>query len=189
MFPGDFSRDRYFSERKRFAKTCLVLKACSLNKKIGLVKMKLVEEKKLDNSLNIIITDHSKVIAADRWYVKIVCTVILPLADKHFADHGDEEPQLLALIRQRLGDELSMDLVQERNFIDAEVREDVSRKLLVRISENMSGYLSSASFPGRFFATRYEEARKSCLLDMAQSADKDGEDVDEPADFSACFRD
>ena len=122
--------------------------------------MELIEEKKLANSLGIKITDHSKVIAADRWYVKIVCTVILPLTDKHFADHADEEPQLCALIRRRMGDELSMDLVQERNFIDAEVREEVSRELLARISENMTGYLAAESFPGRFFDIRYVRVEK-----------------------------
>jgi hypothetical protein len=151
--------------------------------------MELIEEKKLANSLNIKITDHSRLIAADRWYVKVVCTVFMTITDKHFADRHGDEPKLFSLIRGRMGDELSMDLVQERNFIDADVREEISRELLARISENMTGYLASASFPGRFFDIRYEEARKACLVDLARGEDNRGDDDDEPADFSACFRD
>ena len=151
--------------------------------------MELIEEKKLANSLNIKITDHSRLIAADRWYVKIVCSVVMTLTDKHFADcHGDE-PELFSLIRSRMGSELSIDLVQERNFVDAGVREEISRELLARISDNITGYLAAASFPGRFFAMRYEEARKACLVDLARGVDKHVDDDDEPADFSACFRD
>ncbi len=148
-----------------------------------------MEEKKLANSLNIKITDHSRLIAADRWYVKIVCSVVMTLTDKHFADHHGDDSELFSLIRRRMGDELSMDLVQERNFIDAEVREEVSRELLARISENMTGYLAAESFPGRFFDIRYEEVKKACLVDMARGTDDHEEDDDGPADFSACFRD
>jgi hypothetical protein len=113
----------------------------------------------------------------------------MTLTDKHFADRCDEEPQLRALIRRRMGDELSMDLIQERNFIDEGVREEVSRELLARIFENMTGYLSAESFPGRFFDMRYEEAKKACLVDLARGDDNHADDDDEPADFSACFRD
>lgn len=151
--------------------------------------MELIEEKKLANGLNIKITDHSRRIAADRWYVKIVCSVVMALNEQHFDGCLGEDPELLALIRQQMGDELSMDLVQERNFIDAAVREDVCRELLARIAENMTGYLAAESFSARFFDKRYEETKKSCLVDSARVGDSNTDDDDEPVDFSACFRD
>ena len=155
---------------------------------MGLI-MEPIIEKKLVNSLNIRITDHSRMIAADRWYVKIICEVILTLTDEHFADcHGDE-PELLSLIRRRMGSALNMELAQERNFVDAEVREEVSQELLARISDNMTVYLSAESFPARFFAIRYEEAKEACLVDMARGVDNLEEEDDGPTDFSACFRD
>jgi hypothetical protein len=151
--------------------------------------MEPIIAKKLANNLDIKITDHSRLIAADRWYVKIVCAVLMPLTDEHFADHQADGPELLAMIRRRMGVSACLELVQERHFIDAAVREEVSRDLLTRISDNMTGYLAAASFPGRLFAMRYEEARKSCLLDLARGADRPEEDEAGPADFSACFRD
>ena len=112
------------------------------------------------------------------------------LTDENFADsNGDDDPVLCQMIRQRLGDQLNMELVQERNFIDAEARDEVTRDLLARISENMTDYLSAEAFPGRFFGIRYDEARKACLIDMAQGVDNRVEKNDEPVDFSACFRD
>ncbi|MEN8135688.1 MAG: hypothetical protein ABFS18_09170 [Thermodesulfobacteriota bacterium] len=151
--------------------------------------MELLEEKKLANSLNIKVTDHSRLIAADRWYVKIVCTVVMTLNDKHFADRHGDGPELFSLIRCRMGNELSMDLVQERNFVDTEVREEVGQELLARISENMTGYLAAESFPTRFFDIRYKEAKKASLVDLARGDNKYRADDDEPVDFSACFRD
>lgn len=152
--------------------------------------MKTIEEKTLGNSLRIKITNHSRMIAADRWYVKIVCSVKMHLTDEHFLEHhGGDEPELLALIRYRLGDEVEMDLIQERNFVDAEVLDDTIKDLLARISESTSGYLSAESFPIRFFDNRYAEAKKACLAGMAQEVDTQVEEYDEPADFSGCFRD
>ncbi len=151
--------------------------------------MEPILEKKLVNSLNIKITDHSRLIAADRWYIKIICSVFMTLTEQHFGGRHGDEPDLFASIRRRMGNELSMDLVQERNFIDAEFKEEVCRELLARISENMTGYLSSESFPGRFFDIRYEEARTACLVDLARADDNNEAGNAEPADFSACFRD
>jgi len=151
--------------------------------------MELILEKKLANSLNIKITDHSRLSAADRRDVKIICSVVMILTDEHLGDRQGDEPELFSLIRSRMGPELSIDLVQERNFIDAGCREKVIQELLAGISENMTGYLSSESFPGRFFDIRYEEARKACLVDLARGADNCAACDDEPADFSACFRD
>lgn len=151
--------------------------------------METITTERLANNLDIVITDQSRLIAADRWYVKIVCEVILPLVDEHFADCAEAEPDLFARIRQRMGHELKMELVQERNFVDAGVREEVGRELLARISGNITSYLAAAPFPARFFAVRYAEAKKACLADLARDIDEPEEEDGGPADFSACFRD
>ncbi len=151
--------------------------------------MEPILEKTLTNDLNVKITDHSRLIAADRWYIKIVCEVSLTLGGDHFADCREDDPELFGLIRHRIGDVIRMELVQERNFVDTAVKEDIVRELLTRISENMTGYLSSESFPGRLFDMRYDEARKACLVDLARGDDNYEAGDDEPADFSACFRD
>lgn len=115
--------------------------------------------------------------------------MILTIGGDHFADCHEDDPELLGLIRHRIGDVITMELVQERNFVDKEVKEDVVQELLARISGNMTGYLSAESFPGRFFAMRYEEVRMACLVDLARGDNNCEAADDEPADFSACFRD
>lgn len=113
----------------------------------------------------------------------------MPVDDGYFADCREDSPELAALIRQYIGNELVMELVQERNFVDDKVVEEVSRELQERISENMTGYLGAGTFPARFFAMKYAEAKKVCLHKIAMETDRNGEEAEEPADFSACFQD
>ncbi|MFN2367134.1 MAG: hypothetical protein ABR523_11850 [Desulfurivibrionaceae bacterium] len=153
--------------------------------------MKIVSEQNLDNSLCIRITDQSRRIAADRWYIKMVCEVKMPLTDEHLEKmRADEGPEQFSAIRRLLGDEITMELVQERNFVDEAARQDVISGMLASIDENISGYLASASFPARFFGLRYRQAKKLSQLETVVPGDEPREDEDDgPADFSACFFD
>lgn len=151
--------------------------------------METLVEKKLANGLAFIITDRSRLIAGDRWYLNIVCEVSLPLTDAHFADCGEDTPALSGQIRQLMGAELKLELSQERNFVDDAVKDDLSQELLARITDNITDYLAAESFPSRLFASRYREAKKNCLLNMARGVDIPADDEVGPADFSACFHD
>jgi hypothetical protein len=152
--------------------------------------MKIISEQKLDNSLCVKITDQSRRVAGDRWYIKVVCEVRLFLTDRYFETRQQDGPEQLFAIRRLLGDEIGMELVQERNFIDAAARPEVVSGMLASVAENISGYLSSDAFPARLFAIRYGEAKKLSQAEMILNRDEREETDDEgPADFSACFRD
>ncbi|MDT8334841.1 MAG: hypothetical protein RQ753_04010 [Desulfurivibrionaceae bacterium] len=153
--------------------------------------MKLISEQKLDNSLLVKVIDQSRRVAVDRWYVKVVCEVKLLLTDGHFAMcPADDDPERLSAIRQLLGDAIVMEIVQERNFVDEAARDKVRQDLVNRLSENISDYLASDSFPARFFAIRYRQAEKLRRMETAPPRDQFNEVEDDgPADFSACFRD
>ncbi|MFO7606531.1 MAG: hypothetical protein R6W72_09560 [Desulfurivibrionaceae bacterium] len=153
--------------------------------------MKIISEHNLDNSLCIKITDQSRRIAADRWYIKMVCEVKMPLTDENLEKvRSDDRPENFSAIRRLLGDEITMELVQERNFIDEAARHEVISGMLASIDENISGYLSSASFPARFFGLRYRQAKKPSQMETVPPGDQPGEAEDDgPADFSACFSD
>ncbi len=153
--------------------------------------MKLISEQNLDNSLCIKITDQSRRIAADRWYIKMVCEVKMSLTDEHLEKiRADEGPELFSAIRRLLGDEITMELVQERNFIDEAARQEIGSGMLASIDDNISGYLASASFPARFFGLRYRQAKKLSQMETVPPGDEPGEEEEEgPADFSACFSD
>ena len=148
-----------------------------------------ISKEKLENGVTVVVTDNSRPVAADRWYVKLLCTVILPVEDGMMKVYPGDSPQLHAMIRQHLGDHLTKDFVQERNFVDEQEKSEVVRELLARIEGNIKGYLASANFPALFLERSCDEARAACLAMIAQPApDQSGED-DGPADFSACFKD
>ena len=153
--------------------------------------MKLISEENLDNSLCIKIIDQSRRIAADRWYIKMVCEVKMPLTDEHLEKiRPDDGPEQFSAIRRLLGDEITMELVQERNFIDEAARQKVCSGMLASIEENISGYLASASFPASLFGLRYGQAKKLSQLKQVPPGDEPREAEDDgPADFSACFSD
>ncbi|MDH4322173.1 MAG: hypothetical protein OEV73_11840, partial [Desulfobulbaceae bacterium] len=102
-------------------------------------------------------------------------------------DQGDSELQ--ALVRERLGESVSLILDRERYFIAADEKETVVTELVAQIEENLLGYLGDPSFPQKLFLRRYEEMCKQCALERLQRPVAVEDDDDGPADFSACFRD
>jgi len=151
--------------------------------------MKVISEQKLANSLFVKIIDQSRRIAADRWYIKIVCEVRMSLTDEHFANRHDDTPELSSAARRKMGDEITMEIVKERNFIDDAAKEEVIQDLLAGINDNVSAYLASEAFPDRLFNIRCRESIKQCAAKGRPVSDELVSDDDEPADFSACFRD
>lgn len=137
--------------------------------------------------MRLTITDHSRPIAADRWYVRIVAVIALPLPASMFAGIHEEQAGEAAAIRRLMGERLERQLVKERNFVDEREREDLVAKLVEQLAITVGGYLEHRDFPARFFATGYREAREHWRREASRSAPADAAD-DEPADFSHCFR-
>ncbi|MFC1512817.1 hypothetical protein ACFL5J_00010 [Thermodesulfobacteriota bacterium] len=151
--------------------------------------MQLIKETKLANGLTLSFSDCCKLVAADRWLVKMQGEMILPLADVAWSDADNEDPQLLARIKERLGESISYILSKERNFIGATEKDAVLADLVSQVENNLLGYLSDPSFPQKLFLQRYEEMRQQCLIEGQQPQAPVGDEDDAPADFSACFRD
>jgi hypothetical protein len=146
--------------------------------------------KKLDNGVYVQVTDQSRQVAGDRWYIKIVCRITMPIKEGIIKLRGDDDsPELLARISDRIGDEAKKDFVLERNFVDEAIKEEVSEELLSRIKDNIKGYLSMEKFPSHFLDSCYDEARLACQTMTEQPfAEQSGGD-EGPADFSGCFKD
>ncbi|HSH13916.1 MAG TPA: hypothetical protein VLA15_09210 [Desulfurivibrionaceae bacterium] len=149
--------------------------------------MKMLLEKKLANGLSFTVTEQSRLIAADRWYVKVVGVISLPLTDAALAASVDDEPLLQARVRRYLGETVEHQLVKDRNFGDAAARTAVVGELVDQLVSAIGAYLEVEAFPARLLARKYQEAREICRLEM----DREGGasvDADEPADFSHCFK-
>lgn len=144
-------------------------------------------EKNLGNGVSFTITEHSRLIAADRWYVKVVGEISLPLSEAAWAEIAEEDPALRARVRSHLGETVVHHLVKDRNFVDAAARGEVVKELVEQLVKTIGAYLEVAAFPTRFLASKYREARETCLVVMGRegAVNCGGE---EPVDFSHCFR-
>lgn len=148
--------------------------------------MKILLEKKLANGLSFTVTEHSRVIAADRWYVKVVGVISLPLTDAAVAAIVDDEPLLQSRVRRYLGETVEHQLVKDRNFVDDAAKDEVVKELVAQLLETVSAYLEVEAFPARLLASKYREAREICRVEMGRE-ESVSVDADEPDDFSHCF--
>jgi hypothetical protein len=150
-------------------------------------EVEVLAEKKMNNGVVFTITEQSRVIAADRWYVKVVGVISVPVTDAAFAEIGEEDPILKARVRLVLGDGVEHQLVKDRNFVDAAAKDAVVSELVAQLMAAIGGYLEVEMFPARLLARKYREAREICRVEMGREEGA-GEGVEEPADFSHCFR-
>ncbi|MDH3393781.1 MAG: hypothetical protein OEL66_07215 [Desulfobulbaceae bacterium] len=153
------------------------------------MNMQFISKKKLANGLTLSFYDCSKQLVTDRWFVKMRGEVKLPVGEAVWPENDVADPELLAMIRERLGDSVTLHLDRERNFVDAEEKDEVVSQLIVQIEENLVGYLSDPAFPQKLFVKQYDEMRKQCVVERQQLQSSVVVDDEGPADFSACFRD
>ena len=145
--------------------------------------------KKLDNGLLVRIEDHSRKVAGDRWYIKLVCTASMDVDREKLKACGNGDPELLSRISEHIGQEISKDFLLERNFVDDRDKDGVVEELLSRIKENINIYLAAERFPEFMLTDRYQEASKICRTLVGRMEPEDPVDEEGPADFSACFND
>ena len=151
--------------------------------------MSEIYQEKLANGITVRVTDQSRQVAGDRWYIKMVCTASLPVEDGMIKVRDDDDPELLAMVRTRLGSEVMKEFVQERNFVDVQEKGEVMAELLARIKGNIKGYLASPKFPVSFLDRCCDEARTVCLTMINRPTEEEADDTEGPADFSGCFQD
>ena len=152
----------------------------------------ILSRRTLANGMELIVADHSRRVAGDRWLVRLVWQAVIPVAEEFMARLPPEEPEVLAAVRARLGDSITFTLARERNFVADADRAALVAALLHDGLANMLSYLNSPSFPEKLFSRRYGEEKKAWLMERCRggAAEGGGDDEDQaPADFSACFRD
>jgi hypothetical protein len=151
--------------------------------------MSEIYKEELANGITARVTDQSRLVAGDRWYIKLVCTVSLPVKEEMIKVRDDDGPELLSMVRTWLGSEINKEFVQERNFVDEQEKNEVVAELLARTKENIKGYLASAKFPAPFLDRCCDEARTACLAEINLPNEEQADDDDGPTDFSGCFQD
>ncbi len=152
--------------------------------------MNILEEKKMDNGATVTITDQSRIMAGDRWLVKVVCEASLPVQEDFFNTVQGVEQGLLDAVREKMGRLLTFSVAKERIFVDAAEKDEVLKGLEEQVNANMLTYFNTPSFPQKLFAKRFAEVKEECFVAMHyEKIKKNDADDDEPHDFSACFKD
>lgn len=147
---------------------------------------KLIEAKTLANNITVSLFDLCKPVAADRWYVKILCRLELPPDKLGDIDlEGDDLQAFFEEYRQGLFHEFA----KERNFVDDKAKDDVVAEVLAHIKENALKYIENSVFSENLVRQKVDEFRQKCLVKRELGMDTHEEEEEGPADFSACFRD
>ncbi len=147
-----------------------------------------IKTKVLPNNAHFALYDLSKPIAGDRWVVRVCCVVRVSLS-QDLCDTFDEDLQLLSEMKKSCNDTLTLEILKERNFVDSNVKDDVINELIEQIEGNVFDYMGSESFPQKLFLVRFKEFKKQYHIAQNMVLNTINDEEDEPADFSACFRD
>ncbi len=147
----------------------------------------IITERRLANGAQLRLLDRSKIMAGDRWLVKVVCQAVVKVTDALYP--AQEELNLLSKIKAEMADEIVFAVTKEKIFIDQAEKEAAIAGLVEQINLNMLAYLESPAFPARFFAQRYAEIRIKCINEELNPVKDEIDDDEGPADFSACFQD
>ena len=116
----------------------------------------LIKKVKLDNGLELELYDASKKVAGDRWLVKVVARIDVPVRD--YLDDmpsGTDASELKKII----GENVVFEKTTERNFVDDTEKETILNGFLDSFLENLVPYFSSSNLPKQFIAKKYKEAK------------------------------
>ena len=138
---------------------------------------KVIEQQQLDNGIELILFDRSRVTAGDRWQVELKCEALVPIDGSYWDIMAQEDPKLLPDIRKILGEQLVFVATKQRNFVDAKEREAVLQEMVQQVYNSMLEYLKKPHFPQEFFKKKYRETHQKVLIQQAM--DQAGESAQE----------
>ncbi len=128
---------------------------------------KIIDQLHLENGIELLLYDRSRVTAGDRWLVELKCEAHIPIDESYWDMVTDEEGRLLPDIRKILGDRLVFVATKQRNFVDANERETVLQEMVQQVHSSMLEYLKKPHFPQEFFKKQYRDARQKVLIQQA----------------------
>ncbi len=113
---------------------------------------------RLKNGLDLKLYDESCKVAGDRWRVRMVARIEIPVAHPFPARLDDGEGE--SARRQILGAHAVYRQVRERNFVDGASRHKVLQKLCRDFLNVQRDYLSHPDFGPRFILKAYRTCRE-----------------------------
>ncbi len=128
---------------------------------------KIIDQQHLENGIELLLYDRSRVTAGDRWQVELKCEAHIQIEESYWDMVTEEEDRLLPDIRKILGDRVVFVATKQRNFVDANERETVLQEMVQQVHSSMLEYLKKPHFPQEFFKKQYRDARQKVLIQQA----------------------
>ncbi|MDM8522156.1 hypothetical protein QUF80_02190 [Desulfococcaceae bacterium HSG8] len=116
---------------------------------------KHIETITLENNLILKLYDGSRIVAGDRWVVKLIARTDIPV-NRLFLNETDLNVSPDE-IKKALGENVIFKQERERNFIHEQEKDKVFKMLYDSFSDSSLSYLSHADFPKRFVLKKYQE--------------------------------
>lgn len=119
-------------------------------------QMKLIEEIKLANGLNLKIFDLSRTIAADTIKVEISFQTKISLEESYFTNTED-----YTLVKKTLGSELIYEHTLERSFVPEQNEDSVRDDLINTFKTNSLDYLAASNFAQKMALSKLKDIKKN----------------------------
>lgn len=154
--------------------------------------MDILEQRRLENNMTLTVYDQSKIMAGDRWLIKVICEAEIPVGEEFFARVSEADGELQAEVCEAMAGSVKFSVAKEKTFVAEAERVALIELMVTEIMTNMVGYLNRPEFPEKLFFKRYDEFREKCATARhyrgLENEDRDGDGDEGPADFSSCFK-
>ena len=117
---------------------------------------KLIETIKLKNRMQLDIFDCSRKLTGDRWLIKLVARMKIPLSELLFQNisHSGET---INEIKNALGEKVFFEQKRERIFIDETEKETIFKEVYDSFMTSTLDYLANDAFPEKYVLKKFRE--------------------------------
>ena len=119
---------------------------------------KLIDKIPLDNGLTLELWDRSRQVAGDRWLVRFVACIAVPVDSKYF-EQEENESLTLDGVRTAIGEQAVYSRQKQSRVVDAQERNREVDNLKNTVLATNLGYLSSPDFPRKLIIKAYRESQ------------------------------
>ena len=120
------------------------------------LKIKTVE---LKNGLKLEVLDGSRKIAGDRWQVILTTRIKIPVIKLSDGENTQAAINMDDIVSS-LGESVQFEQKRERNFIDADKKDEILNNLIESFSAGSLDYVSNPDFPKRYILRQYRDYLK-----------------------------
>ena len=122
----------------------------------ALMNEKLITTLKLKNRLRLDIFDCSRKLAGDRWLIKLIARMAIPISETIF--HNSSHPkETINEIMRTLGENVLFEQKRERIFVDEAEKEIAFNELYDSFISSTLDYLSNDAFPEKYVLKKFRE--------------------------------